>query len=325
MRRLDIREVRFPLKKPFAISYSTVSEVELVEVVIEEDGVRGRGECRPYPRYGESVTSVTGQIETMRARIEAGIDRKGLLAAMPAGAARNAIDNALHDLAAKQAGRPLHELLGLAAPEPVAVTYTIGLDTPEAMAREALESGRPLLKLKLGGAGDLERVEAVRKAVPETRLIVDANEAWTADNVREWLAPMAAMRIELIEQPLPAGKDEALRGIERKVPLCADESFHEADDLPAIDGLYDFVNIKLDKTGGLTAALEAVDAAETHGYGIMLGCMMASSLSMAQAFPLAARARFVDLDAPLLLAADRDPPVRYDGAIMQPPPATLWG
>ena len=325
MRALSITSVSFPLRKPFSISRDSVTEVHLVEVTIAEQGTSGRGECRPYARYDETIASVTGQIEAMRDAIGSGMNRIALREAMPPGAARNALDCALLDLEAKIAGRPVHEILKVARPRPVGVTYTISLDTPDRMAAEARAVGRPLYKLKLGGEGDLERVRAVREAAPDARLIVDANEAWTVDRVERWLQPMARLGVELIEQPLPAGGDESLRGIDRAVPLCADESFHDSHDVDRLRGLYDYVNIKIDKTGGLTEALAAADAARDAGFGIMLGCMMASSLSMAQAFPLTTRARFVDLDGPLLLARDRDPPVRYDGAVMQPPPRELWG
>ena len=325
MRSLDVRPVAFPLVKPFAISRGAVSEVALVEVVIGEAGARGRGECRPYARYDETQESVVAAIEALRAEIEGGLDRAGLRRAMPAGAARNAVDAALIDLEAKRAGRSAWEMLGLPPPAPVEITYTIGLDTPDRMAAEAAQVGRPLLKLKLGGEGDLARVEAVRAAVPEARLIVDANEAWDVGMLDTWCPRMAELGVELIEQPLHADRDEAMRGRPRPVPLCADESCHDRHGLDRLEGLYDCVNVKLDKTGGLTEAIDLVNEAEARGFGIMLGCMMASSLAMAPAFLLAGRARFVDLDAPLLLAADRDPPVRYHGAIMQPPPTTLWG
>ncbi len=324
-RQLDIAVERFPLTRPFTISRSSVTELELVTATITEGGHAGRGECRPYPRYGETTEGVVEEIRAQAALIEAGEGRGALLRAMPAGAARNALDCALWDLEAKLAGRPVHDLLGLPAPEPVLVTYTIGLDSPAAMAAEAKAVNRPLLKLKLGGSDDLERVRAVRAAVPDTRLIVDANEAWSQEMVVAWSPELADLGIELIEQPLHAERDRALEGLARPVPLCADESGHGVDDLDALAPLYDFINIKLDKTGGLTAALALADAAEARGFGLMLGCMMATSLAMAPAFLLAGRARFVDLDAPLLLARDRDPAITYEGAMMQPPPRALWG
>lgn len=325
-RELEISVEHFPLLKPFTISRSTVSELELVVVTLTDaDGNGGRGECRPYPRYGETVGTVTAAIEAVRPAVEQGMSRADLLQAMPGGAARNAVDCALWDLEAKAAGRNVQALLGLPPPMPALVTYTIGLAAPEAMAEEAIACGRPLLKLKLGGEGDLERVQAVRRAVPDARLIVDANEAWTAEMARDWGQSMAELGVELIEQPLHADHDAALEGIDRPVPLCADESCHGVEDLDRLASRYDMVNIKLDKTGGLTAALELANAAEAKGLGIMVGCMMASSLAMAPAFVLAPRTRHLDLDAPLLLARDRTPGIRYDGAMMQPPPPELWG
>lgn len=328
-RRLDVAVERFPLAKPFTISRSSVTELELVTATITEGEHVGRGECRPYPRYGETTEDVVEEIleETplVESELDAAEQRDDLLLFMPAGAARNALDCALWDLEAKITGRPVHALLGLPAPAPVLVTYTIGLDTPAAMAAEARAVRRPLLKLKLGGEGDLERVRAVREAVPESRLIVDANEAWSQEMVVAWSAELETLGVELIEQPLHAERDRALLGLARPVPLCADESGHGIEDLDALAPLYDYVNIKLDKTGGLTAALHLAEAAEKRGFGLMLGCMMATSLAMAPAFVLAPRARFVDLDAPLLLARDREPKISYDGAMMQPPPRALWG
>ncbi len=324
-RSLEIAVDRLPLKKPFTISRGSVSELEVVVATIRAGAHVGRGECRPYPRYGETAESVTAQIEAVRGFVEAGGDRPGLLQAMPAGAARNAVDCALWDLEAKAAGATIQELLGLPPPTPALVTYTIGLDTPAAMAAEAETCGRPLLKLKLGGAGDLERVAAVHAAVPDVRLVVDANEAWTPAMVVDWSRHLAALGVELIEQPLHADADEALFGLARPVPLCADESCHGALDLERLLPLYDMINIKLDKTGGLTAALELADRAESQGLRIMVGCMMASSLAMAPAFVLAPRAVCLDLDAPLLLAQDREHAIRYAGALMQPPHRELWG
>jgi L-Ala-D/L-Glu epimerase len=325
IRRLEVEAERFPLIKPFTISRGSVSDLELVTATITDGEHVGRGECRPYARYGETVESVMAAIREQAGFISEGGDRTALMAAMPGGAARNALDCALWDLEAEASGRTIQELLGLPPPVPALVTYTIGLDTPEAMAAEARSCGRPLLKLKLGGAGDLERVAAVRAAVPDTRLVVDANEAWTPEMVVDWSPRMAELGVELIEQPLHADQDEALFGLARPVPLCADESCHGADDLERLAPLYDMINIKLDKSGGLTAALVLADAAEAQGLKLMVGCMMATSLAMAPAFVLAPRAVCLDLDAPLLLARDRDPPVRYEGAMMQPPPRQLWG
>jgi L-Ala-D/L-Glu epimerase len=324
-RTLEVAVDRFALIKPFSISRGSVSELAVVTASIGDGEHVGRGECRPYARYGETVEGVTAAIAEVRRFIEGGGTREGLLQKMPAGAARNAVDCALWDLEAKASGRTIQDILGLPPALPALVTYTIGLGTPEAMAAEARSCGRPLLKLKLGGARDLERVEAVRSAVPDARLVVDANEAWTPDMVLAWSARLGDLGIELIEQPLHADHDEALFGLARPVPLCADESCHGADDLERLLPLYDMINIKLDKTGGLTAALALADRAEAEGLKIMVGCMMASSLAMAPAFVLAPRAVCLDLDAPLLLARDREHAIRYDGAMMQPPPRELWG
>ena len=325
MRSLRAFETSFPLTKPFTISRGSVSDVELIEVQLMQAQRMGRGECRPYPRYDETALSVLDQIESVREAVEGGCDRDELSRLMPAGAARSALDAALLDLEAKISDRPAFELLGLAPPKPVLVTYTIGLDTPERMAREARSVDRPLLKLKLGGEGDPERVAAVRDAVPDSRLIVDANEAWTIEQARAWLPLMAEHGVELVEQPLHADHDEAMRGLERPVPICADESCHDRHGLERLSGLYDFINIKLDKTGGPTEALALADAAQARGLRLMLGCMMASSLAMAPAFLLASRAEFVDLDAPLLLARDREHACSYVGAMMSPPSKALWG
>ena len=324
-RTLDIKTTTWPLKEPFAISRDTVTAIETVQVSITQDGARGRGECRPYARYDETQASVIEEIEEARAMVERGGTRKDLLAVLHAGAARNAVDCALWDLEAKLTGKPVWELAGLEKPKPVEVTYTLSLDTPEKMAAAARRADRPLLKLKLGGRGDLERVQAVREAAPQSRLIVDANEAWTSHMVRQWLEPMAALGVELVEQPLHADHDGALRGMAKGAPLCADESCHTASDLDRLKPLYRMVNVKLDKTGGLTEALRLIERAEELGFGIMVGCMMASSLAMAPAFLLASRARFVDLDAPLLLASDESPAMAFEGAMMQPPEPELWG
>ena len=245
---------------------------------------------------------------------------------MPAGAARNAIDCALWDFEAKTSGRRVHELAGLSAPAPVTTCFTISLGTPDEMAAKARAAAhRPLLKLKLGGSGDAERVAAVRAAVPQARLVADANEAWTIDQLPALMQACRRARIELVEQPLPAGQDDALATLERLVPLCADESVHTAADLPRLARLYDAVNIKLDKTGGLTEALAMSAAAQAAGLKIMMGCMVGTSLGMAPALLLAQRAAWVDLDGPLLLASDREHGLRYDGGTVFPPEAALWG
>jgi L-alanine-DL-glutamate epimerase-like enolase superfamily enzyme len=324
--RLAIEIERFPLAEIFTIARGSKTEAEVISCTIESDGVAGRGECVPYRRYGESLQSVEEAIEAMRAEIEAGAGREALLRAMPAGAARNALDCALWDLEAKLSGNPVREQICDAPPEPLTTAYTISLASPEEMAAKAgAVAFRPLLKIKVGSDNDAARMRAVAEAAPESRLIVDANEGWSEDNVAENLAAAANANVALIEQPLPAGKDAILRTIAHKVPICADESVHTAEDLPALEGLYDAVNIKLDKTGGLTAALELKRAAQARGFGIMVGCMVGTSLAMAPAVLLAQGADYVDLDGPLLLARDRSPTLRYTGSLVSPPDTALWG
>jgi L-alanine-DL-glutamate epimerase-like enolase superfamily enzyme len=325
-RQLTVAAERWPVRGSFTISRGSVSSVELVVVTLEEDGATGRGECRPYPRYGESVEATVAALETVHALVESGADRHEIGRVMPPGAARNALDCALWDLEAKCRGEPVWRLAGLPEPRPVLTAYTLGLDTPERMAKAAREAtGRPLLKLKLGGEGDVERVAAVRAAAPSASLICDANEAWSPDQLRRWLPDLAALGVELIEQPLPAGEDAALAELARLVPICADESCHGSDGLRALVGRYDCVNLKLDKTGGLTEARHAVATAQELGLAVMVGCMVATSLAMAPAVLLAQLARYADLDGPLLLARDREPGLRYDGSWLYPPDPALWG
>jgi L-alanine-DL-glutamate epimerase-like enolase superfamily enzyme len=269
---------------------------------------------------------VIAAIEGLRARIEAGLDRIGLQDLLPPGAARNALDCAYWDLEAKRAGQPVWQLCGLPPLEAVTTAYTLSLDAPEAMGRAAAENAaRPLLKLKLAGPDDLARVEAVRANAPETRLIVDANEGWSLDDYEALAPKLAALGVVLIEQPLPAGQDAPLAGTQRPVPVCADESCHATDSLAEIAGRYDVVNIKLDKTGGLTEALKLKQAAQAQGFQVMVGCMLATSLAMAPAVLVAQGASFVDLDGPLLLAGDRPGGLTYDGSTLHPPEPALWG
>jgi L-alanine-DL-glutamate epimerase-like enolase superfamily enzyme len=264
-------------------------------------------------------------ILAMTPRLESGIGRIELLDAMPAGAARNAVDCALWDLEAKTSGIAVASRLSL-APQSLETAYTLSLGTPEAMAAQARANAtRPLLKVKIGGDGDIARIRAVREAAPDSRIILDANEGWTDDNVERNLAAAAELGVALVEQPLPAGRDRILGRIVHPVPTCADESVHEAKDLGALAGLYDAVNIKLDKAGGLTAALELRDEARKHGFGIMVGCMVGTSLAMAPAVLLAQGAEFVDLDGPLLLARDRETALVYEGSMVSPPSQALWG
>jgi L-alanine-DL-glutamate epimerase-like enolase superfamily enzyme len=327
MRRLTVRRESWKLEKPFAISRGSRTTAEVVVAEIQSGALRGRGECVPYPRYGESVEGVMAQIEAMAEGVAGGLDREGLLAAMPPGAARNAVDGALWDLEAKESGSSIWALAHIVDdPHTVVTAYTISLDTPEKMGEAAAEHAtRPLLKLKLTGDGDMERVRAVRDGAPKARLIVDANEGWTVEHLAQYGPALAGLGVALIEQPLPAGQDAALKGVPHPVPVCADESCHTSAELDALVGLYEYVNIKLDKTGGLTEALRLKAAARERGFKIMVGCMVGSSLAMAPALILAQDAEFVDLDAPLLLARDRQPGLRYEGSIIYPPKPNLWG
>jgi L-alanine-DL-glutamate epimerase-like enolase superfamily enzyme len=326
MRSLEIRSERFALARAFTISRGSKTEAEVIACTAREGGHAGHGECVPYARYGETVASVRSAIEAISGEIAAGMDRQALLRAMPAGAARNAVDCALWDLEAKLSGRPAHEIAGESTMRPLTTAVTISLGSPEEMAEEArTRADRPLLKVKLGAGMVAERLGAVAEAAPGARLIVDANEGWSEADIEENLAAAAQCGAVLIEQPLPAGKDAILRDIAHPVPICADESVHLADDLPKLKGLYDAVNIKLDKTGGLTAAMEMRRQARALGFGVMVGCMVGTSLSMAPALVVAQDADFVDLDGPLLLAADRSPGLVYRGSTVLPPAPELWG
>lgn len=324
--RLTVRRESWPLAQPFVISRGsrTTAEVVVAELVAGEH--RGRGESVPYARYGETVDGVVAAIEGLAPAIAEGLDRAGLQTALPPGAARNALDAAFWDLEAKSSGKSVSRLAGIEPPRPVITAYTLSLAEPEAMARAAAEhAARPLLKLKLTGEGDLERVRAVRAAAPKSRLIVDANEGWGPEHFERFAPALADLGVALIEQPLPAGRDEALAKIAHPIPVCADESCHVSEDIEGLVGKYDVVNVKLDKTGGFTEALVLVQAARAKGFGVMVGCMVGTSLAMAPACFVAEGAEFVDLDAPLLLAKDRQPGLRYDGSTVYPPKPALWG
>jgi L-alanine-DL-glutamate epimerase-like enolase superfamily enzyme len=311
----------FQLAQVFTISRGSRTQAEVLTVRIEKGGFMGWGECVPYARYGETLQSVTAQIEALGA-----VGRRELAEALPAGAARNAVDCALWDLEAKTAGRRVSDLIGLGAPGPEVTAYTLSLDTPEAMqAQAALNAFRPLLKIKLGTPDDMPRLEAVRRGAPQSRIIVDANEGWSAEVYLDLAPHLLRLGVELVEQPLPAAEDDALLGLERILPICADESCHDSSSLADMQGKYDFANIKLDKTGGLTEALALRDAARASGFGIMVGCMVGSSLALAPATLVAQGAAFTDLDGPLLLAEDRDQPLKFDAAGVHPPVAALWG
>jgi L-Ala-D/L-Glu epimerase len=325
-RRLSAGIERWPIAGSFTISRGAKTEAVTVVAEVSHGGRSGRGECVPYPRYGETPEATLAALVAMQEPLSKGLDRTALQAAMPPGAARNALDCALLDLEAKAAGQRAWTLLGRPAPHPCTTAFTISLGTPEAMAAATAGAAhRPLLKIKLGGDGDGARIAAVRKAASESELIVDANEAWTPDNLERNLAACANAGVTLVEQPLPAGNDEALARIRRPIAVCADESVHDRASLAGLRGRYDAVNIKLDKTGGLTEALAMADAAQALGFEIMIGCMVATSLAMAPAMLLVPQARFVDLDGPLLLARDRDGGLRYDGSLVYPPEAALWG
>jgi L-Ala-D/L-Glu epimerase len=330
--KLDIAHEAFPIAGSFVISGRgddkpwVRTEAWVLTVTIEREGIVGRGECTPYPRYNETLDSSEAEIRAVEAQLASGLDRHGLLSAMRAGAARNAVDCALWDWEAKATGKRVWELAGLPAPEPVVTAYTLSLGDPGEMLQKARENAhRPLLKIKLGGTGDIERLKAVREGAPDTRIVIDANEGWTAGSYAEMAPVLTALGVTMVEQPLPATDDAALAGIERPLPVCADESCHTTASLPGLRGKYDMVNIKLDKTGGLTEALSLRDAARAEGFGIMVGCMMGSSLAMAPAQIVAQGAEVVDLDPPLLLSGDRDVPLVYDEAGVHPPERELWG
>ena len=324
---LNIHTEAWPLAGAFRISRGTrrVSDVLMVEV--NDGNYVGRGECFPYARYGEDIDSVQKQLNSVRSEIEHGLDRQALLNVLAPGAARNAVDCALWDLEAKRAGVRVWDLADLPAPEPVTTVYTLGVDEPAIMGERAREnSDRPRLKLKMTGDGaDLERVRNIHKNAPNARLVVDANEGWTIEQYLEYAPQFKELGVEMIEQPLPSTDDEQLSGVDRPIPVCADESCHDRATLKSLVGKYDMINIKLDKTGGLTEALNLRDAALKQGLSIMVGCMIGTSLAMAPGILVAQAATIVDLDGPLLLAEDRNPGLSFTGSIIHPPEPRLWG
>jgi L-Ala-D/L-Glu epimerase len=323
---LTVEDQVWPLKAVFRIAHGARTEARVVGVDLDDGQHRGRGECVPYPRYGESPASVIAQIEAIRPDLEAGAGRDAVQHLLPPGAARNAVDCALWELDARRAGVRVWELAGLPAPGPVTTAYTIALDTPEAMAASARAAALyPLLKVKIGGAGDLDRVAAVALARPDARLIVDANEGLDAESLPRLLDQARDWRIEVIEQPFGSPDDRRLSRIAAPVAICADESFHVAADIETVIAGYDAVNVKLDKAGGLTEAIKAVHAAREAGLKVMVGCMVGSSLGAAPAALLAGLADWVDLDGPLLLASDRPVPLVYHGALLQPADRQTWG
>ena len=320
--QISVTPDTFKLAQVFTISRGSRTEAKVLTVRMSKGGETGWGECVPYARYGETLESVAGEIEAL----PGDLTREGLYDLLEPGAARNAVDCALWDLEAKRAGKRVWELAGLGAPGPEITAYTLSLDTPEKMQAEAAKNAhRPLLKIKLGTADDMPRLEAVRAGAPGARIIVDANEGWSAEIYADLAPHLVRLGVALVEQPVPAGEDEALLGMERPLPVCADESCHDRASLAALKGKYDVVNIKLDKTGGLTEALRLRDAALAEGYDIMVGCMIGSSLAMAPATLVAQGAAVTDLDGPLLLGEDRDTPLRFDDAGVHPPAAELWG
>ena len=319
---ITVQAETFRLAEVFTISRGSRTEAKVLSVTVSDGAVRGRGECVPYARYDETLESVADQIRSL----PGDVTREALQGLLPAGAARNAVDCALWDLECKRGGRRAWDLAGLPAPGPEITAYTLSLAEPAAMeAQAARHAHRPLLKIKLGTPDDMPRLEAVRRGAPKSTIIVDANEGWSAEVYADLAPHLVRLGVTLVEQPLPAGEDEALIGMDRPVPVCADESCHDRDSLPGLKGKYDVVNIKLDKTGGLTEALALRAAALEAGYRVMVGCMVGTSLAMAPAVLLAQGAMVTDLDGPLLLAEDREVPLHYDAAGVHPPEAALWG
>jgi L-alanine-DL-glutamate epimerase-like enolase superfamily enzyme len=320
--RLAWRAESFPTAGTFTISRGSRTEARVMTVRAIRDGNVGRGECVPYARYGETLDSVSAQL----AGLPEAVTRDSVQHLLPSGASRNAVDCALWDLDAKAAGRRVWQLAGLPPPRPVVTCYTLSLDTPEAMrAAAAANAWRPVLKVKLGGEGDMARIEAVRAGAPVARLVVDANEGWTVETYMDLAPHLVRLGVVLVEQPLPAGADDMLAEIARPLPVCADESCHDRASLPALRGKYDMVNVKLDKTGGLTEALATIVSARALGLKVMVGCMVGTSLAMAPAVLAAQDADLADLDGPLLLAQDRAHGLRYDHVGVHPPEPELWG
>lgn len=328
MRDLSVEAQSWPITGAFTISRGAKTEARVVVARVTQNGLTGQGECVPYARYGETEKDVIATIKAQHQALNDGMTREELQRAMHRGAARNALDCALWDLEAKLAGKPAWELASLTQPRALTTAFTLSLGSPDAMREAAAEAAhRPLLKLKLGNGGgeDIARVEAVRAGAPRSALIVDANEGWKAEDVVPLAKELARLGVSLIEQPLPAKDDEALRGIDSPVPLCADESAHGLEGMKRLVGLYDFINVKLDKTGGLTEALSVIRCAKLRKLRVMVGCMVSTSLAMAPAMLAAQQADYVDLDGPLLLAQDREPALRYDGSLVYPPERELWG
>ncbi len=326
LRALAVRHDRFRLTAPFRIARGVKTAADVVTVIVAQDGLTGRGEGVPYPRNGESVDASLAELKAVRALVEGGAGREEMAAAMRPGAARNALDAALWDLEAKLRHTTVAALIGWAEPAPVASAITIVIDAPDAMARAAAaHADVPLLKVKVDRDHAAAQIAAVRAAAPAPRLIVDPNESWRVEDVVRHQPLLCESRVDLLEQPLPAGEDGALADVAGAVPVCADESLHTRADLDGLRGRYTHVNVKLDKSGGLTEAVALADAAVARGFGLMVGCMVCSSLGIAPALLLAGRAAFVDLDGPLWLAEDRSGGVRDGGGILHPPAPGFWG
>jgi L-Ala-D/L-Glu epimerase len=324
----EVTSKMWPLSVPFVISRSRRTEVELVCLRLHQSGFSGCGECSPNERYQETTASEVAKIKAVLARQSPDQPLEELVQNMRPGAAKNAIDCALWDLTAKQQGQRVWQLMGLDEPKPFTSVYTISLGHPDMMAAAALSAinrGCHHLKLKGGGEGDKARVRAVRAIAPDAKIIIDANESWQAKHLSEYLKVMAGEGVALVEQPLPAKQDNALSAVKHLVPICADESCLTVEDIPRVAKLYDFINIKLDKAGGLTAAIELQNAAFAHDLGIMVGCMLGTSLAMAPATLLANKAKFIDLDGPFLLKEDYTPALMIEGSTLYAPKAELWG
>jgi len=315
----------WPIRGSFTISRGSKTQAETIIVEIEHQGATGRGECVPYGRYGESIDNVIEQIEQVLPQVKSGISRDELQPLLPSGAARNAVDCAMWDLECKLSSKSVWQKVSLEA-DSLVTAYTLSLDTPENMEKTAEENAfRPLLKLKLGGPDDLERVKAVRRGAPNSKIILDANEAWTAEIYQQLIPELLKLEVAMIEQPFHADDDQVLDSLERPIAICADESCHDRNSLKNVIGRYDMVNIKLDKTGGLTEALQLKAQAEAAGLRIMVGCMVSSSLSMAPAFVVAQGAEVVDLDGPLLLSKDIEHGFEFENNSMLPFRKELWG
>lgn len=328
MRKMTVTVEKWPLKQPFVISrMDPMLHGEVVVVEIEENGIVGRGECERSDVFEPDYPNVTDGIEAAREAVERGASREELLSLMPAGCARNAVDCALFELEAKQKGHTGWQMAGFReAPQPVTTVFTLSLDTPENMgAMAAQNQDRPILKLKLGREGDIERVAAVRAAAPNTRLVIDANTGWSLEQLKDYLPKLAELGVEMVEQPLPPGQDHLLEQIDPIIPIAADESCIDRSSLPELVGRYQIVNIKLDKTGGMTEALALLEDAQALGFDIMIGCMIGTSLAMAPAMLLAQQARWVDIDGPLLLSKDRDNGLIYQGSQVIAPDVAVWG